>query len=90
VVGHRCPKTLAWWSHLQNRIVWGCSQCYSNPKVPQDKKLYTGRKIWREDQYATREQIKEANYNFEQRVKAQVAENFRTMRKSTRKALYGG
>ncbi len=64
---------------------WGCRRCLPARLA----KVYTGRKFWREDQYATPEQIREANYNFETRVKRQVADQYRRMRPSRRVAMFG-
>ena len=65
-----------------------CDQCDPG-HAPRDRKLYTGRKFWHEKDCYTRDELREANHNFEQGVKQKVADNFKHMRKSTRKAIYG-
>ena len=67
-----------------------CESCrYKVSHTKRDRKNYTGKKFWVEEEVYTRDQVKEKNYEFEQSVKAQVAETHRHMRPSTRKRLFG-
>jgi hypothetical protein len=84
-----------------NRLIWlptlrgdnpvvCCEACRYRLSLPaRDRKLYTGKKFWVENDVYTRDQLKEKNHNFEEGVKAQVREQRRTMRPSTRKRLFG-
>lgn len=67
-----------------------CGQCrHRHSTTTRDRKLYTGKKFWVEEDVYTRDQVKEKNHEFEKSVKQQVAQQHRTMRPSTRKKLYG-
>mgnify|MGYP001577391568 FL=1 len=67
-----------------------CESCrYKVSHTKRDRKLYTGKKFWVEEEVYTRDQVKEKNHEFEKGVKQQVADQYKHMRPSTRKRLYG-
>ena len=67
-----------------------CSGCrHKFNQSVRDKKLYTGRKIWVENDVYTPDQVKEKNFEFEKSTKAQVAQQYKTMRPSVRKKMFG-
>ena len=65
----------------------GCRHKFSGHT--RDKKLYTGKKFWVENDVYSKDKLKEKNHEFEQSVKQQVADQYKHMRPSTRKKMFG-
>lgn len=84
-----------------NRLIWlptrrgedpiiCCESCrYRLSSPTRDRKLYTGKKLWVEEDVYKRDKVKELNYEFEQSTKKQVADQYKRMRPSKRKELFG-
>ena len=77
-----CLRTTPLVSHIY------CDNCRPETSS-RDRKLYTGREFWHERDCYTKEQVRELNHDYEQTTKKRVADQFKNMRKSTRKELYG-